>query len=367
MENKHTEGTKAKRPWQESDLVKGRGAQFNPTNPYLKNEYVLEHLEGLDEPWEQKTATQFFQEFPKKIVNEVTSPDLGLSYSMNPYQGCEHGCVYCYARNTHAYWGLGAGIDFEQKIIIKENAADVLKAQLENPKWVVRPIMLSGNTDCYQPIEAKKKITRQLLEVLLQYRHPVSVITKNALVLRDLDLLQELHRHRLVHVNISITSLQESVRQKLEPRTATGAKRLAVVRALSEAGIPVNVMVAPIIPGLNDHEVPAILEASAQAGALSAAYTIVRLNGAIAETFEDWIHKAYPDRAAKVLNQIKACHGGSLNDSQFGRRMTGEGKWAETIKALFQVAYRKHFAGREMPPYDLTAFTPRTGKQLTIF
>ncbi|WP_192820216.1 PA0069 family radical SAM protein [Rufibacter sp. LB8] len=367
MENRRKQDKQEVVPIQSEGFIKGRGAQYNPVNPFLKQAYVSDHIEGLDEPWEKPGVTQFFQEHPKKIVNEVKSPDLGLSYSMNPYQGCEHGCVYCYARNTHAYWGYGAGLDFEQKIIIKENAPALLRAQLENPNWVVRPIMLAGNTDCYQPIEAKKKITRGLLEVLLQYRHPVSVITKNALILRDLDLLQELHAHQLLHVNISITTLQEELRQKLEPRTATGAKRLAVVEALTQAGLPVNVMVAPIIPGLNDHEVPAILEASAQAGALSAAYTIVRLNGAVGETFEDWIYKAFPDRATKVLDQIKACHGGNLNDSQFGRRMVGEGQWAETIKSLFKISLRKHFKDRIMPPYDFTAFTPRKGIQLSMF
>ncbi|ALI99959.1 PA0069 family radical SAM protein [Rufibacter tibetensis] len=367
MESDASKDRKGTKPFQVNDLAKGRGAQYNPANPFLKNEYVVEHLEGLDEPWEQKSATQFFKEFPKSIVNEVDSPDLGLVYSMNPYQGCEHGCIYCYARNTHAYWGFGAGLDFEQKIIVKQNAPQVLRTQLEHPKWVVRPIMLAGNTDCYQPVEAKEKITRQLLEVLLEYRHPVSLITKNALVLRDLDLLTQLHQHRLLHVNISITTLNEPLRQKLEPRTSTGAKRLQVVRTLAEAGIPVNVMVAPIIPGLNDHEVPAILEASANAGALSAAYTIVRLNGAIGETFEDWVYKAYPDRANKVLDQIKACHGGTLNDSNYGRRMTGEGRWAETIKGLFKVSMNKYFKGRSMPAYDLTAFTPRSGKQLSMF
>ncbi|WP_345168047.1 PA0069 family radical SAM protein [Nibribacter koreensis] len=324
-------------------------------------------MEGLDEEWLPPAKTQFLVEKPKKIVNEVTSPDLGLSYSMNPYQGCEHGCVYCYARNTHAYWGLGAGLDFEQKIIVKENAPQVLKQQLENPNWKVRPIMLAGNTDCYQPIEAKRKITRQLLEVLLQYKHPVSVITKNALILRDLDILQELHKHQLLHVNISITTLQEELRQKMEPRTATGIRRLAVVKTLAEAGLPVNVMVAPVIPGLNDQEIPSILQAAANAGALSAAYTVVRLNGVIGEIFEDWVMKAYPDRGAKVLDQIKSCHGGSLNDSQFGRRMQGEGQWAETIKSLFKVYYQKCFSGRSMPPYDFTQFTPRAGKQLTMF
>jgi DNA repair photolyase len=354
-------------PFKAAEVQKGRGAQYNPQNPYLKQEYVVAHIEGLDEEWTPQAKTQFLSENPKKIVNEVTSPDLGLSYSMNPYQGCEHGCVYCYARNTHAYWGMGAGLDFEQKIIVKENAPQLLRQQLEHPKWKVRPIMLAGNTDCYQPIEAKRKITRQLLEVLLQYKHPVSVITKNALILRDLDILQELHKHQLLHVNISITTLQEELRQKLEPRTATGTRRLAVVKTLAEAGLPVNVMVAPVIPSLNDQEITSILQAAANAGALSAAYTVVRLNGVVGEIFEDWVTKAYPDRAAKVLDQIKSCHGGSLNDSQFGRRIQGEGQWAETIKALFKIHHRKYFAGREMPLYDFTQFTPKSGKQLSMF
>ncbi|QHL89210.1 PA0069 family radical SAM protein [Nibribacter ruber] len=354
-------------PFKGAEGKKGRGAQYNPTNPYLKQEYVVAHTEGLDEEWVPPQKTQFLSEYPKKIVNEVTSPDLGLSYSMNPYQGCEHGCVYCYARNTHTYWGLGAGLDFEQKIIVKENAPQVLKQQLENPRWKVRPIMLAGNTDCYQPIEAKKKITRELLQVLLQYRHPVSVITKNSLILRDLDILQELAALNLVHVNVSITTLQEELRQKLEPRTATGIRRLAVVKTLAEAGVPVNVMVAPVIPGLNDQEIPAILQAAANAGALSAAYTVVRLNGAVGEIFEDWVTQVFPDRAAKVLAQIKSCHDGNLNDSTFGRRMQGEGQWAETIQSLFQIYRKKCFAGRAMPPYDFSKFTPSIGKQLTLF
>ena len=209
-----------------ADYLKGRGAQYNPTNPYLKQEYVAAHIEGLDEPMLSNTNTEFLTERPKTVVNKVESPDLGIGYSLNPYQGCEHGCVYCYARNTHQYWGYGAGLDFERKIIVKEDAPQTLARQLESNNWQVMPIMLAGNTDCYQPIEAKKKLTRQLLEVLLQYRHPVSIITKNALILRDLDLLTELNKLDLVHVNISITTLDEKLRQKLEPRTASAAKRL---------------------------------------------------------------------------------------------------------------------------------------------
>ncbi|WP_242928354.1 PA0069 family radical SAM protein [Pontibacter vulgaris] len=349
------------------EYLKGRGAQYNPANPYLKQEYVADHIEGLDEPMLSNSKTEFFKEHPKKIVNQVDSPDLGLTYSMNPYQGCEHGCIYCYARNTHQYWGYGAGLDFERKIIIKENAAEVLAQQLEKPNWKVMPIMLAGNTDCYQPIDAKKQLTRKLLEVLLQYRHPVSIITKNALILRDLDLLTALSKLDLVHVSISITTLDEKLRQKLEPRTASAAKRLEVVRQLSAAGIPVNVMVAPVIPGLNDSEIPAIIKAAAEAGASNAAYTIVRLNGSIGPIFEDWIQQAYPDKAEKVLSQIASCHGGQLNDSRFGTRMRGEGKFAETIATLFRISKQKYMKGRQMTPYNYTHFCTKAGKQLGLF
>ncbi|WP_460921349.1 PA0069 family radical SAM protein [Pontibacter brevis] len=352
---------------QAEEYLKGRGAQYNPANPYLKQDYVSEHVEGLDEPMLSNSGTTFFTENPKKIVNKVESPDLGLGYSMNPYQGCEHGCIYCYARNSHQYWGYGAGLDFERKIIIKENAPETLARQLENKNWQVMPIMLAGNTDCYQPIEAKKKLTRQLLGVLLQYRHPVSIITKNALILRDLDLLQELNKLDLVHVNISITTLDEKLRQKMEPRTASATKRLEVVRQLSDAGLPVNVMVAPVIPGLNDSEIPHIIRLSAEAGACNAGYTIVRLNGSIGPIFEDWIRQAFPDKAEKVLSQIADCHGGSLNDSRFGTRMRGEGKFAEAIATLFRMSKQKYMKGRSTRPYNLSHFCTRSGKQLGLF
>ncbi|MBK0404037.1 PA0069 family radical SAM protein [Adhaeribacter sp. BT258] len=350
------------------ELWKGRGAQFDPANKFQKQAYVTEHLEGLDEPWlAEAPKTEYFTELPKKIVNKINSPDLGLGYSLNPYQGCEHGCVYCYARNTHEYWGYGAGLDFETKIIIKENAPQVLVKQLENPKWEPKPIMLAGNTDCYQPIEAKKQLTRKILEVLLRYKHPVSIITKNALILRDLDLLQKLNALDLVHVNISITTLNEELRRKLEPRTVSGKKRLEVVKQLTDAGIPVNVMLAPIIPALNDYEIPELMRAAAEAGASNAAYTIVRLNGAVGAVFEDWVRKAYPDRAEKVLYQTAHCHGGKLNDSRFGTRIIGEGNFAANIANLFRVSKKKYLAGRSMKPYNYNHFCQLTGKQLGLF
>ncbi|PCJ87556.1 MAG: radical SAM protein [Flavobacteriales bacterium] len=350
----------------ETEYFKGRGAQFNAANPYLKNELVTEHEEGLDEPLHTNSSTQFFRETPKKIINKVDSPDIGLLYSMNPYQGCEHGCIYCYARNSHQYWGFSAGLDFERKIIIKENAPELLEKQLSHPKWKPQPIMLSGNTDCYQPIERKLKITRKMLEVLLKFRHPVGVITKNSLILRDLDILSEMAKLNLVNVSISITSLDESLRQKLEPRTASAKKRLKNVEELSKAGIPVNIMVAPVIPGLNSFEIPEIIKQSAAHGALSAAYTIVRLNGSIAAIFENWIRKAFPNRAEKVLNQIAECHSGKLNDSRWGTRMKGQGNVAESIAKLFRVSKKKYLKGRSMPPLDLTAFNP-PGRQFELF
>lgn len=350
------------------DYFKGRGAQLNPHNTFLKNAYVQDHAEGLDEPLLTNAQTEFVAERPKKIVNRVDSPDIPMPYSMNPYQGCEHGCVYCYARNTHQYWGLSAGLDFERKIIIKENAAELLAKALQNPRWNPAPIMLSGNTDCYQPAERKLQITRRMLQVLSKFRNPVGIITKNSLILRDLDILRELAAHDLVKVSISITTLNEELRRKMEPRTATGRQRLKTVERLSAAGIPVNVMVAPIIPGLNSSEIVEIIRASAEHGATSAAYTMVRLNGPIGPIFEDWIRKAYPDRAVKVLHQIASLHGGKLGDSRFGARMRGEGNIAKAIRDLFKVTCQKYFGDRKSPPFNLEAFErpPKHG-QLSLF
>jgi DNA repair photolyase len=288
-------------------------------------------------------------------------------YSINPYQGCEHGCIYCYARNSHEYYGFSAGLDFERKIIIKRNAPELLEQYFNKKNYKPVCIMLSGNTDCYQPVERRLEITRKLLEMFLHYKNPVSIITKNNLILRDLDILTELASMNLVHVNVSITSLNEQLRQKLEPRTVTATGRLAVVQKLAEKSIPVRVMAAPIIPGLNSNEVPNIIKAAADRGALAAGFTIVRLNGSIAEIFSDWIHKAFPDRAEKVLNMIRECHDGKLNDSDFGRRMSGEGKVAESIHQMFRMACNRFMGGRVMPEYDYTLFVPKKGKQTSLF
>jgi DNA repair photolyase len=350
-----------------SDFFKGRGAQVNTHNKFLKNSYVLDHIEGLDEPLLENSNTQLFEETPKKIVSESNSPDLSHTYSINPYQGCEHGCIYCYARNSHEYYGFSAGLDFERKIIIKPNAPELLEQYFNKKNYKPVCIMLSGNTDCYQPVERKLGITQRLLEMFWKYKNPVSIITKNNLILRDIDLLADMAKLNLVHVNVSITSLNEQLRQKLEPRTVTATGRLSVIQKLSERGIPVRVMAAPIIPGLNSNEVPNIIRAAADRGALAAGFTMVRLNGSIAEIFSDWIYKAFPDRAEKVLNMIRSTHDGKLNDSEYGRRMSGDGKIAESIHQMFKMACKRFMADREMPEYDYSLFVPRKGKQTSLF
>lgn len=349
------------------DYLKGRGAQFNPQNRYKTAGYDTEASDGLDEPFVPDPETEFVIEKAAKILNKVSSPDIPLNYSMNPYQGCEHGCVYCYARNTHEYWGYSAGLDFERRIMVKENAAALLTKELDHPKWKPEPIMFSGNTDCYQPGEREKLITRQCLEVFLRYRHPVGLITKNSLILRDLDLLKALAELNLVHVFISVTTLDESLRRAMEPRTASGKRRIDTIRALAEAGIPTGVMIAPIIPGLNNQEIPAIMEAAADAGALAAGYTLVRLNGAVADIFAHWLQLNFPDRAEKVLNQIRSIHGGKLGDSRFGTRMQGEGPMAVSIHTLFQLAKKRLMAGRSMPKYDTSHFRRPDKGQLSLF
>jgi len=335
------------------EYLKGRGAQGNVHNRFLKQVYeqrddFLEfcRLEGEEADFNK---TEYIPIFPKSIVNKVTSPDVGMSYSMNPYQGCEHGCVYCYARNAHEFWGYSAGLDFERKILIKKDAPKLLEQKLKSRRWKAATIVLSGNTDCYQPAEQKFKITRQCLEVFYKYRHPVGIITKNALVLRDLDILNDLNRHRLVGVNVSVTSLSEKTRRLLEPRTASIERRLQTIKTLSEHHIPVNAMLAPMIPGINSHELMKLAKAVADRGALSFGFTVVRLNGAIGHVFTEWIKKAMPDRAEKVLHLIQDCHGGSLNDSRFGIRSRGEGKVAEQIHEMARLAKQRYFKEREFP------------------
>ena len=349
----------------DESYFKGRGAQIKTENKFLKGQYVTDHIEGLDEPLLETPATQIFIEHPKKVINKVDSRDLGMMYSINPYQGCEHGCIYCYARNTHEYYGFSAGLDFETKIIVKQNAPQVLEQQLMQRNWYAAPIVLSGNTDCYQPQERKFELTRKMLQVMAKYRHPVSLITKNSLITRDIDILKDLASDNLVHVMISVTTLDEDLRRVMEPRTASAIKRLKTIETLANAQVPVGVMNAPIIPGLNHHEIPKIIKAAADHGALTAGMTVVRLNGSIAKIFEDWLRKNFPDRFDKVWNQICSLHGGNVNDSNFGRRMAGDGNIADVIHQLFRSAKKKYLKDRMVPPYDLTKF--RKGGNLSLF
>lgn len=346
---------------------KGRGAQYNPKNRFLKGEYIQEHVEAIDD-WEQeKRQTEYIYDDSKTLVNKVESPDVGMMYSVNPYQGCEHGCIYCYARNSHEYWGYSAGVDFESRIVVKKNAPALLKKFFDNKNWVPTPLSISGNTDCYQPIERKMRITRKLLEICLDYRNPVGLLTKNALVLRDLDILQELAKLNLVRVFSSITSLNEDLRRVLEPRTASYKARLKVVETMAKNGIPTGIMNAPLIPGLNDTDMHDVLKAASEAGAQWAGYTVVRLNGAIGGIFHDWLYKTYPDRADKVWNLISACHGGNVNDSRFGNRMVGDGKFAEIIKVQFALYCRKFGLNQTRMEYNTESFRRMKNNQLPLF
>ncbi len=351
--------------------IAGRGAQLNVHNRFDAQAHELREdflnycaLEGED-PF--KTQTVLIDTFPKTIVNKVDSPDLRMGFSLNPYQGCEHGCVYCYARNSHEYWGYSAGIDFEQKILVKRNCIELLEKKFQSKRWEASPIILSGNTDCYQPIEKKLEITRSLLKTFLKYKHPVGIITKNALIQRDIDILKELAKDNLVQVNLSITSLDETMRRMLEPRTATVKKRLETVEKLTAEGIPVSVMMAPIIPAINSHGILPLVKAVSERGALIVGYTMVRLNGAIGGIFTDWIQKTMPDRAEKVLHQIAQCHGGNLNDSVFGRRMKGEGNIAEQVAQQFSVARKKYLKEKSLPVLNCDIHEQYKDGQMKLF
>jgi DNA repair photolyase len=341
------------------DLLKGRGAQINPSNRFLNQSLTTLHIEGLDEPVHINNQTTFYTETPKNIISRNSSPDIPFEFSINPYQGCEHGCAYCYARNSHEYWGFSPGIDFESKIIVKPDAPKMLSKLFLSGKWKPALITLSGNTDCYQPVEKKLKITRGLLKVFTDFRNPVSIITKNSLVLRDIDLLSELASERLVRIFLSVTTLQEDLRQKMEPRTAAVHKKLEVIEKLNEAGIPVGIMIGPVIPGLNDEEIPAIIRSAADRGASNAGLNILRLNGAIGDIFSDWLERNFPDRNHKIWNQVAAVHGGKVNDSEWGRRLSGEGKIADTIKFIFSTAKKKYMSSRAWPELDFTKFRNR--------
>lgn len=325
--------------------LSGRGALENPAGRYepLQVEEDAEALAAIPqaedgEEWQpRQIKTQVFRDKSKSIISTNDSPDIGMEATLNPYRGCEHGCIYCFARPTHEYLGMSAGLDFETKIFAKPDAAKLLAEKLQSPGWQPKVIFMSGVTDSYQPLERKMKITRSCLEVLHEFRNPVSFITKNHLVTRDIDILSEMAKLDLCSVNMSVTTLDRKLARLMEPRASTPPMRLKAIEQLSAAGIPVNVMIGPVVPGLTEHEIPAILEAAKKAGAVSAGYTMLRLPYGVKDLFQTWLHEHYPDRAEKVLNRIRSIRDGKLNDGEFGSRMRGEGFHATQISQIFDL------------------------------
>ena len=336
------------------EKIVGRGSPINPANRFEPLHYERdEWCDSIDQP---HIRTQIFRDDTQTIIARNQSPDVGFETSINPYRGCEHGCAYCYARPTHEYLGFSAGLDFESKILVKMNAAALLSQELNRPSWRPQTVTMSGVTDCYQPIERKLKITRACLQVLADFRNPTFIVTKNHLVTRDSDILASLAAHDAVGVTISITTLDANLAQKLEPRASNPRSRLAAIRELSAAHIPVGVNVAPIIPGLTDHEIPSIVSAAAEAGAFFAYYTIVRLPLAVSTIFVNWLENHFPDRKSAVIRRIQSMRGGKLNDSAFGRRMRGEGILAEQIQQVFRVACRRAGLKQDHPELNTKAF-----------
>ena len=342
----------------------GRGAGGNPPNRY--DRIVLERDEDWDPRQDSSPRTQFLRDHSSTAITFNKSPDIPFNASINPYRGCEHGCSYCYARPTHEYLGFSAGLDFESRIMVKENAPELLRRELSSPRWKPQELAMSGVTDCYQPVERRLKLTRRCLAVLAEFRNPVSIITKNFLVTRDLDLLRELAAHRAVQVNISINSLDADLARKLEPRASSPRQRLAAVEALARAGVPVGVLVAPVIPALNEPEMPAVLKAAKAAGAGWAFTEVLRLPLTVAPIFEDWLTRVVPEKKDKVLGRIRALRGGKLNDSRFGSRMRGEGIFAEQIAQMFEIARRRAGIPDDAPAMSVADFRRPEGRQLAL-
>jgi DNA repair photolyase len=325
--------------------IHGRGTAFNPKNRFEKLEITFDPdtIDAGDyaPDLEYRPKTEFLIDHSRSFITYNKSPDIPFAAGINPYRGCEHGCVYCFARPTHEYLGFGSGIDFETKIMVKLSAPELLRLELSAKKYVPQALTLSAITDVYQPLERQLKLTRKVLEVLLEFRNPVVIITKNHLVTRDTDILSELAKLNAASVAISLTSLDEDLRRKLEPRTSTAKRRLHAIETLANAGVRVGVMNAPIIPGLTDHEIPTLVKAAVDAGASFAHYGLLRLPHSNTTLFTDWLERHCPDRKEKVLNRLKAMHNGELNDSRFGHRMRGEGIFAEQIKLLHRAACRQ--------------------------
>ena len=344
--------------------VHGRGAAGNPKNRFESIETVLEPQDNDDV---SAPHTEFFPDRSKSLIAYNDSPDVGFDASINPYRGCEHGCVYCYARPSHEYLGFSSGLDFETKIMVKEDAPELLRKELSSRSWKPQLVALSGNTDCYQPIEKKKQLTRRCLEVLRDFRNPVVIITKNFLVTRDADILAELARHDCIGVTISVTTLDHKLSSLLEPRASRPARRLAAIRILAEAGVPVGYLQAPMIPGLTDAEALAIATAAAKAGASFSGYVALRLPFAVKSLFEDWLERNYPEKKKKILSRVREIRGGKLNDPHFQSRMRGQGIYAEQMAELFQLARKKSGITERWPKLTTEHFRPPARDQLSLF
>ena len=346
-----------------SEPLRGRGAAGNPANRFEPIHYVADR-----EDEETRPDTRLYKDASRTILAQNQSPDVGFEFSINPYRGCEHGCVYCYARPYHEYLGFSAGLDFETRILVKEDAPQLLRQELMSPKWKPQTIAISGVTDAYQPAERRLGLTRSCLEVLVEFGNPAAVVTKNYLVTRDADLLSELAAKDAASVNLSVTTLDARLQRTMEPRASTPTARLAAVRELSEQGIPVRVMVGPVIPGLTEHEIPSILEAATEAGAVAASYILLRLPYGVKELFESWLERCYPDRKKRVLNRIRETRGGTLYSSEFHERMKGTGVYARQIGELFQVTCRRLGLNRKSMALSSAAFRrPGEKRQLDLF
>lgn len=347
---------------------RGRGTAENPENRFERIHIEPDPPHDVDE-FPIGVTSRFFRDASRSVLAENESPDVGFRWSLNPYRGCEHGCAYCYARPTHEYLGFSAGLDFESRIMVKEDAPELLRRALLSPSWQPDVIALSGNTDCYQPVERRLRLTRRCLEVLCTFRNPVDVVTKSALVVRDADLLANLARHDAAHVMISVTTLDQNLARQLEPRATTPERRLETISQLARADIPVGVFVAPVIPGLNDTEIPGILQHAAAAGARSASWILLRLPRPVDALFSSWLARVRPERATRVLNRIRDCRGGQLSESRFGVRMRGGGPYAEQLARLFDVAARRVGLDRPLPPLCTAHFRrpPQQGKQLRLW
>ncbi|HKI06657.1 MAG TPA: PA0069 family radical SAM protein [Thermoanaerobaculia bacterium] len=344
--------------------LKGRGAGINPTNRFE----TITVERDPEAPDLDRVETELLRDTSRSLITRNDSPDVGFEVSINPYRGCEHGCVYCYARPFHEYLGFSAGLDFESRILVKEEAPEILRKELSSPKWQPQTLAMSGVTDCYQPVERKLEVTRRCLGVLAEFRNPVAVITKNELVTRDIDHLSALAEHGAAAVHLSITTLDADLARKMEPRASHPRDRLKAVERLAAAGIPVGVMVAPVVPAITDHEIPKILEAAAEAGATSAGYVVLRLPGAVTGLFEEWLDRHFPDRKEKVLNRLRDLRGGRLYDPRFGSRMKGEGLFADQIRTTFETFKRRYGLDKPRPELSAAAFRrPGHGVQLGLF